>query len=41
MNSEEYLLSTKVEDLIWYYEREIVSKDEFIVKLRNIISNYE
>ena len=38
MDSKEYLLSSKVEDLIWYYERELVSKDEFIVKLRNIIS---
>ena len=38
MNEGEYRLLYKVEDLIWCYEREMVSKDEFIVKLRNIIS---
>ena len=41
MNSGEYLLSSRIEDLIWEWEQANISKNEFIVKLRNIISNYE
>ena len=41
MNSGEYLFSSHIEDLIWEWEQANISKNEFIVKLRNIISNYE
>ena len=41
MNSGEYLLSSRIEDLIWELEQANISQDEFIIKLRNIISDYE
>ena len=41
MNSGEYLLSSRIEDLIWEWEQANISQYEFIIKLRNIISDYE
>ena len=41
MNSGEYLLSSRIEDLIWEWEQANISQYEFISKLRNIISEHE
>ena len=41
MNKKEYLLSSRIEDIIWEWEQANISQYEFIVKLKNIISNYE
>ena len=41
MNSGEYLLSSRVEDLIWEWEQANISQYEFIIKLRNITSEHE
>ena len=41
MNSKEYLLSSRIEDLIWEWEQANISQYEFIIKLRNLISDYE
>ena len=41
MNKKEYLLSSRIEDIIWEWEQANISQYEFIVKLKNIILNYE